>query len=176
LTFRFSRLFEFLPAPFTISRGVRIPVGSYAFDNASASYVAGAQRRLSGTTTLEIGSFYDGDKKTASFRGRMEITPQLGIEPNLSLNWIDLPQGAFTTTLVGGRTTFTMTPRMFVAALVQYSSSNASLSANLRFRWEYQPGSELFVVYTEGRSTLPPRGTDLESRGFIVKINRLLRF
>ncbi len=48
-----------------------------------------------------------------------------------------------------------MTPRMFVAALVQYSSSNTSLSTNLRFRWEYQPGSELFVVYTEGRTTLP---------------------
>ena len=60
--------------------------------------------------------------------------------------------------------------------LVQYSSSSSSLSTNLRFRWEYQPGSELFVVYTEGRSTLPLRGTDLESRGFVVKINRLFRF
>jgi hypothetical protein len=65
---------------------------------------------------------------------------------------------------------------MFVAALVQYSSSTASLSTNLRFRWEYEPGSELFIVYTEGRSTLPPEGTALESRGFVVKINRLFRF
>ncbi len=69
-----------------------------------------------------------------------------------------------------------MTPRMFVAALVQYSSSSSSLSTNLRFRWEYQPGSELFVVYTEGRSTLPLTGTELENRGFVVKINRLFRF
>jgi hypothetical protein len=65
---------------------------------------------------------------------------------------------------------------MFVAALVQYSSSSESVLTNLRFRWEYQPGSELFVVYTEGRSTLPPRGTELQNRGFVVKINRLFRF
>lgn len=109
-------------------------------------------------------------------RGRVNVTSQLGVEPTLSVNWVDLPQGQFTTTVVGQRAIFTMTPRMFVAALVQYQSSNASLSTNLRLRWEYHPGSELFVVYTEGRSTLPPSGTDLQSRGFAVKINRLFRF
>ena len=38
---------------------------------------------------------------------------------------------------------------MFVSALLQYNSSNDSLSTNLRLRWEYRPGSELFVVYNE---------------------------
>jgi hypothetical protein len=172
----YSQLYEFIPEPFSISRGVRIAVGGYSFDNLRLSFTGGSQRRINGTATFDVGSFYDGDKTTAAFRGRVEITKQLGLEPNISLNWIDLPQGSFTNTVVGGRTVFTMTPRMFVAALVQYSSSNTSLSTNLRFRWEYQPGSELFVVYTEGRSTLPPRGTDLENRGFVVKINRLFRF
>jgi hypothetical protein len=64
----------------------------------------------------------------------------------------------------------TMTPRMFVAALVQYTSGSSSFSSNVRFRWEYQPGSELFVVDTEGRSTLPVRGTELLSRGVVVKV------
>ena len=172
----YSRLYEFIPAPFTISRGVRIPIGSYRFDNVHLAYSAGSQRKVAGALSADIGSFYDGDKSTVAFRGRVEITRQLGIEPNISLNWIDLPQGSFTNTVVGGRTVFTMTPRMFVAALVQYSSSNTSLSTNLRFRWEYQPGSELFVVYTEGRSTLPVGRTDFENRGFVVKFNRLFRF
>ena len=77
---------------------------------------------------------------------------------------------------MGARSVFTVSPRMFVAALMQYSFANANVSTNLRFRWEYQPGSELFVVYSEGRSTLPTHGTLLENRGFVVKINRLLRF
>ena len=66
---------------------------------------------------------------------------------------------------------------MFVSALVQYNSSNDALSSNIRLRWEYSPGSELFIVYNEQRDTLAPgRFPDLEHRALIVKINRLLRF
>jgi hypothetical protein len=142
-----------------------------------ATYTAGQQHRLSGSSSLEVGSFYGGDKKTVAFTGRANVTLRFGVEPNISFNWGDLPGGRFTTTVVGARATFTMTPRMFTAALVQYSSTSASISTNLRFRWEYHPGSELFVVYTEGRSTLPVIGIEaLQSRGFVVKINRLFRF
>ena len=173
LTFRLERLHESPTDPFALE-DVVIPPGSYSFNNAVVSVDAGQQHRVSGRLSLEAGGFFGGFKQTAEYNGRIDLGPQLGIEPNISLNWIDLPQGAFTTTLVGGRTTFTMTPRMFVSALVQYSST--SILTNLRFRWEYQPGSELFVVYTEGRSTLPTDGTELQSRGLVFKVNRLFRF
>tara|TARA_B100000749_G_C18259505_1_gene395755 strand:- start:532 stop:729 length:198 start_codon:yes stop_codon:yes gene_type:complete len=65
---------------------------------------------------------------------------------------------------------------MFVSALLQYNSSHNSLATNLRFRWEYQPGSELFVVYNDQRDTLTPRFPELENRSFVIKITRLLRF
>ena len=44
-----------------------------------------------------------------------------------------------------------------------------------RLRWEYLPGSELFIVYSDGRGTLGP-GSDLLNRSFAVKATRLLRF
>jgi hypothetical protein len=168
--------YELIPEPFTISEGVRIPIGGYNFGTLVGSYTLGQQHRVSGTATFEVGSFYDGDKTTASYKGRLQIVGRLAVEPSISLNWIDIPQGSFTSTIVGGRTTFTVTPRMYAAALVQYSSSTTTLATNIRFRWEYQPGSELFVVYSEGRDTFPPRGVDLETRGLVVKINRLFRF
>ena len=176
LTVTFGRYFERIDTPFQISRYARIAAGSYGFNNLLVSYDFAPSRRVSGIATTETGDFYDGTKRSARFRGRVELTPQLGFEPNIQFNWIDLPSGKFNDKLVGGRSIFTVTPRMFVAALVQYSLANANLSTNLRFRWEYQPGSELFVVYSEGRSTLPPQGTALEGRGLVVKVNRLLRF
>ena len=109
-------------------------------------------------------------------QGRLDLTRQLSVEPGLSLNWIDLPEGSFTTELVTARTTFTVTPLMFVSALLQYNSTNNSVGANVRLRWEYQPGSELFIVYNEQRNTLSPRFPLLENRAFIVKLNRLFRF
>ena len=166
---------EVLPQAFAI-QGVRIPPGAYDFTTASASYTAGQHHKISGKTTLEAGSFYGGDRQSVGFLGRIEISPRLGVEPNISRNWIDIPQGKFATTLIGARATLTISPRMFVAALVQYTSGASSLSSNVRLRWEYRPGSELFLVYTEGRSTLPLRGTELQSRGVVLKFNRLFRF
>ena len=61
-------------------------------------------------------------------------------------------------------------------ALLQYTSGASSLSSNVRLRWEYRPGSELFLVYSEARSTLPVRGTELQNRGIVLKITRLFRW
>ena len=96
----------------------------------------------------------------------------------MSVNDVDLPEGSFTTTLVSSRFNYAFNPRMFFGAFVQYNSSENVWSNNLRLRWEYSPGSELFVVYTEDRTleTLgPSRFSELRNRGFVVKINRLFR-
>jgi hypothetical protein len=175
LSVTYSKNYEFLQVPFPVANDVRIPVGGYDFSSLLAAYNPGQQRVLSGSGSLEIGSFYNGDKTTAAFRGRVSLTPRLALEPNISLNWIDLPQKTFTNTVIGTRTLYSMTPRMFITALVQYASSTLNLSANVRFRWEYMPGSELFVVYTEGRDTSIPNVAALQNRGLVVKINKLLR-
>jgi len=93
------------------------------------------------------------------------------------VDWIDLPAGSFTSTLVGSRVTYTPSPRMFVGALVQYNSSRSALNTNIRFRWEYQPGSDLFIVCSEGREIdLRPHESGLRNLGFAIKLTRLLRF
>ncbi len=124
--------------PFPIASDVTIPVGGYDFQDVFASYSMGAQRRFSGTFSVQRGEFFSGHITTVSYRrGRIEITPQFSFEPSISLNRIDLPEGQFTTTLVQSRVTYTLTPRMFFGGLLQYSNSTNSLSANLRLRWEY---------------------------------------
>ena len=179
----YTRSYEFLELPFQIASDVTIPVGAYRFQDVLTSLEFGRQRKLSGTVSVQHGSFFSGNKTTVGFGlgggfggGRLELTPQFSVEPGLSLNWIDLPEGRFTTKLVTARTTFTFTPLMFISALLQYNSSNDSVSTNLRLRWEYQPGSELFVVYNEQRDTLAPRFPELENRAVVIKINRFFRF
>ena len=106
----------------------------------------------------------------------MSFSPQLSVEPSYTVNWVDLDEGSFTTTLAGSRVIYTMSPWMFTSALLQYSSSANAISANVRLRWEYSPGSQLFVVYNEERDTLMRRFPGLTNRAFIVKVNRVLRF
>jgi len=172
-----SRNYEFLPAPFEVATGVVIPVDGYTFTDTRVSYLFGSQRRLSGGVAASHGGFFGGDKTTVEVsRGRVGLTARLSVEPAISYNRVAVPWGRFTTTLVSTRSTFTLSPRAFLSALLQYNSAAASLSTNIRLRWEYQPGSELFVVYTDQRDTLVPRFPELENRAFVVKLNRLFRF
>ena len=179
LSFFFNDHYELLTTPFPIAPGVTIPVGGYDFRNFRVSYRFGAQRPVSGQISVQTGGFWSGDNTAVSLtRGRVEITPQLSLEPSVSFNWVDLPEGSFTTQVARTRFTYTFTPRMFFSGLLQYSSSGDSFSTNLRFRWQYSPGSEIFVVFSEDRDTdplAPDRFTELRNRGLVVKINRLFR-
>ena len=172
-----NRDYEYLKAPFTIAPGVRIPIGGYEFTRARAGYNLGQQRPVSGNVSVEAGAFYNGHRNTLAFnKSRVNLSSRFSFEPSVSINWITLPNGSFTTRLVGSRVTYTMTPLMFVSSLVQYNSSSHVASTNVRLRWEYQPGSELFVVYNDERNSLAPGFPDLANNAFIVKINRLFRF
>jgi len=172
--------YELLTTLFTIAPGVTLPVGGYGFRDAGASYAFGQQRPVSGSVSVRTGSFWSGDSTSVGFsRGRIEVTPQLSVEPSVSFNWVELPEGDFTAGLSRVRVNYTVSPRMFFSGLLQHNSSGNTFSTNVRLRWEYSPGSELFVVYTEDRDTdpfLPARRTALRNRGFVVKMNRLFRF
>ena len=169
--------YELLENPFQITPDVAIPIGGYGFSDYYVSYGLGTQRLISGTISLQRGDFFNGDITAVGYRrGRVEITRQFSISPGISINNIDLPQGRFTTKLVTSRFTYTLTPRMFFSGLLQYNSSNNALSSNLRLRWEYQPGSELFVVYNDVRDTELRSTPLLQNRAFIIKFTKLLRF
>ena len=169
--------YEYLKEPFQIAPHIEVPVGGYSFVTKRVVYAAANQRAVSGGLTFDRGGFFGGTRTSLGyFNGRAVLSSRLSLEPSISFNWINLPQGKFLTQLVAVRSTYALTPRMFAAAIVQYNSSAEALGTNIRFRWEYQPGSELFVVYTDERNTFTPRFPTLENRAFVVKITRLFRF
>jgi hypothetical protein len=173
----YTDTFDRLVRPFAIAPGIRIPVGVYNFHTTQVSYTGGQQRKYSGAVVYEFGPFYTGSRKSIALNtARLEITPQLSVEPGLSANVVDLAEGSFTATVFRSRVTYTVTPRMFVSGIAQYNSTTASVGSNVRFRWEYRPGSELFVVYTDDYNTDALSGADtLRNRALVVKLNRLFR-
>ncbi len=177
LTLEATRNYELLVRPFAIARNVTIPVGAYPFSGSLVSYMLGAQRRLSGTVSMERGNFYSGTITALGFAtGRFAVTPRFSLEPSARVNRVVLPQGRFTTKLFLNRADYAFTTRMFVSTLLQYNSANRQFSTNLRFRWEYRPGSEFFFVYTDERDTTGAGFPSLRNRAVVLKINRLFRF
>jgi hypothetical protein len=176
LQVQYTDAYEFVPIPFRVT-GVTIPVGGYEGDTIRAQFNFGQQRPVSANLSVERSEFYGGHRWSYAIgNGRMNFHPQLSIEPGFSFNDVETPFGDFTTQLYSSRITYTVTPLMFVSGLLQYNSAANSLSTNIRLRWEYLPGSELFVVYNEGRDTLGSGVPDLQNRALVVKVNRLFRF
>jgi hypothetical protein len=177
-----TRDYELLQRPTPIL-GVTVPAGGHDFTYLLSSYAFGAQRRVSGTLSLQQGQFYNGTLTAIGFTtARVALLEQFSVEPTISINRFDTPAGAVVTRLYRARSDYGFSPLMFASALLQYSSADRAFSSNLRFRWEYRPGSELFVVYTDERDTTsaalatPALIRGLKNRAFVVKINRLLRF
>ncbi len=176
VTLDVSRNLEFVDEPYDVADEVAVPVGRYRFVDATLSLELGPHRKVSGTLAASRGGFFGGDRTGISYSGRVELSPQLAIEPRASLDWISIRDARTRVTLLGARPTLTITPRMYVGALVQYNSSTDALETNVRWRWEFDPGSDLFVVYTDGRGG-PGRGLSrLVSRGLAIKLTRLFRF
>jgi hypothetical protein len=177
LAIDYVRDYEFIPRDFTIATDVVVPAGGYDYSNVRLAYTVGQQRKVSGQIASTFGSFYgDGTKKEASYSGYVGLNSHVAFEPSMSLAWVDLPYGEFTARVVSVRTIVTPSARMMLSGLMQFNAATHSLSSSARLRWEYRPGSELFVVYSDGRDTLTGGVPDVVNRSFAIKLTRLLRF
>jgi hypothetical protein len=171
-----ARNFDQPATPFVV-QGITIAPGRYTYSDVQLAYTFGPQRRYSGRVFTQQGHYYGGTISSVGIgTARVSVTPRLSFEPSVTITRIEVPTGKSTSRLLRTRADYTFSPRMFASALLQYSSTDRSFSSNLRFRWEFQPGSELFVVYTDERDTEQSGPAALRNRAFVVKANRLFRF
>ena len=182
--------YEFLRRPFTpVGSPAAIAPGGYRFADVAVAYEFGAQRHASGTVKLQGGDYYDGTIRSLTLgpssafgTSRVSVTQRLAIEPTFAIVRIERRAASFTTRLARARVDYGFTPLMFMSALLQYSSADRAFNTNLRFRWEYAPGSEIFLVYTDERDmtddrfVTPTTVRGLKNRTIVFKVNRLFRY
>ncbi|MGD9905029.1 MAG: DUF5916 domain-containing protein [Vicinamibacterales bacterium] len=176
LTTEYTREYERLPDRFAIAPGVLVPAGGYTATTGRISYGLGQQRRISGRLSAATGTLYGGTRTEFAYSGRWGVVPRFSIEPAVAVNVVDLPYGEFTARLVSTRFTVTPTARMLLSSLVQVNVDQRTTSASLRLRWEYTGGSELFVVYSDGRDSRARGVPVLVNRTLAVKATRLFRY
>ena len=189
LSIAYTHAYESLRVPFTPTGSpAPIAIGEYAFPSVTASYSFGAQRRASGMLSVQSGDYYDGTIRSVTIGSsmmtpaRIAVFQRLAVEPTFSITRIERPAASFTTRIARSRVDYAFSPLMFASALLQYSSADRAFSTNLRFRWEYAPGSEIFLVYTDERDmtdellATPTTVRGLKNRAFVVKVNRLFRY
>ena len=90
-------------------------------------------------------------------------------------NDIDLPGGQLDFDIVRQRLEYSFTPDLSLKGILQYNEVSDLFGANLRLRWEYRPGSDLFVVYNENWTAPSLSDLDARDRQVIVKASYLFQ-
>ncbi len=164
--------FERLTEPFEVSRGVILPVADYTFNENKLWYFSDQSKAVSGNIEYLWADFYSGKRTeitlTARFRPNYHLSTSLFYEHND----IDLPEGAFTTDLVGLRFDYSFNTRMFLNSFLQYNSESDTFLSNIRFRFIHRPLSDIYLVYNDLRDRLSGRN----DWSFAVKYTRLIQF
>ena len=160
---------------FTINRrlGIQIQPGRYEFNEYFLLWRTNSAAAWSFNGRYSTGDFYNGDRRTYQLGVTTRTNERLTLSASGSVNDIDLPQGAFTTTLVTGRVDFSFSTRMFLNALLQYNTDARQWSSNVRFNIIHHPLSDFFLVYNERRDTTTGDRID---RSIIAKMTWMVAF
>jgi hypothetical protein len=173
LNFTANHTFDRLVRPFAIRPGVVLPLGDYRYTRYTASVNSGNNRKVGVSGNTSWGEFWSGHNRT--YTANLDIRPNyhLNLDLTYSRNEVTLPQGDFTTGLVGARLLYGFSPRVFFNAFLQYNQDTHQVSSNLRFNFTHHPLSDIYVVYNDRRDTTS--GAVLE-RALILKVTNLFSF
>ena len=156
---------EGLRLPFTVSRGVTIPAGTYSFDNVNLSLRSADQRAFGGGLFINNGDFYDGERMSVTtFVGWR--SPHFRANLNYQYNEISFPgkgDGPCYPTIRASRAASRsiahsstrvvrlsletiFSSRLSWVNLLQYDNVSGTVGLNSRLHWIPQAGREGFLV------------------------------
>jgi hypothetical protein len=165
LTDRFERIDRSFGA-----LGATVPVGRYDFSEWGASYASNASKELSGRLSVSGGGYYNGSRRTAGVAGTWKPSSHVTLELSGQRNRLTFAGQPFTAELLGARLSYDLSTTLFGSALVQYDDLEGVVVSNVRLNWVHAPLSDLFLVYTERRSS---SGGPALDRRVTLKVTRL---
>ena len=173
--FAVKQVHENLLEEFALPDAVNIPVGRYDFWRAEARYRIAVDRTLRTGAILETGTFYDG------WLNSLTLTPSWYVSKHLQLNLeyvynygkFDDRDDELQFHIARLRIGTALDRKLSTNALVQYSGVQDLFSLNVRFRYNWREGQDLWVVFNSGLNTnregfIPIRPA-LDARSILLK-------
>ena len=120
-------------------------------------------------------SYYNGQQLKATLQLDMRPNATFQFAPKYTYTYLDMPGGLLNIHALSTSFITNFTPDMQVALQAQYDNISKDIGFLARYRWEYQPGSELFAAL--GQSALVPHGRLLaQSTQFSLRLGHTFRF
>lgn len=167
--------FENVPAAFKLASTVPVPVGRYEWTNVGATFSSSDGRPYAVTLDVICCSFYNGHYLNVDFQVDFRPFPLVQFIPHYTYTSIDLPGGSVAIHLYSSDLVFNFTPDMQLFTQVQFDNISQKFAFSARYRWEYEPGNELFASI--GQAALIP-GTTFKPRASqaVIRIGHTFRY
>ena len=163
---------EGLKDPFTIADGVVVPAGTYDKIDIGWRFNSNESAPLSFNGSTNIGGFFSGRRKGGTLNLNARFGEKFVVGMRGTYFDIDLPEGSFETELLGLRTAYSFTPRIYLQSLIQYNNQTDNYSMNIRFGWLNTAGTGLFVVYNDIERVASRSDWEPLNRAFVVKFTQ----
>lgn len=170
--------------PFTIGGTATIPAGTYDYMDLQVALQQNSGARLRTSIDARAGTFYDGMRYQVILGPTWNVSRhlELGASYQLSLLRFSERNEEADIHVARLRVGAALDAALSANALIQYNSTSDRLDFNVRFRYAFSEGTDLWLVYNEGLDT--DRGSDFggvenplsRDRALILKYSHTLAF
>jgi hypothetical protein len=149
---------ENVAEPFSIGKAT-IPTGAYDFADLQVVLTMGAGKKLRSGMDFRSGTYFDGTRTQVILTPTWNVSPhlELGTDYQVSHLVFDDRDQVENVQLVRFRLRTALDVRASGNAFVQYNSTTKRLDFNVRLRYAFREGTDLWLVYNEGLDTDPLR-------------------
>jgi hypothetical protein len=130
-----------------------VPEGSYFGPNIFLYYRLNPGNPLSGTAIVHTGTYLDGWRGRVSIQPTWVISPHLTLIPEYTFNrlWFPSRGQRFDADIVRLRARSALNAHLSTEMFVQYNMAAEIVAANIRFRYRFSEGRDLYLVYDAAR-------------------------
>ncbi len=143
---------ESVLTPFTIGNRIRIPAGSYDFADLQLVWIMPTGRRARTSVDFRTGTYFDGRRTQALLTPTWNLSRHFELGADYQVSLLRFPVREQSANIhvarVRIRTAFDATKSG--NAFVQYNSTTDRLDFNVRLRYAFAEGTDLWLVYNEG--------------------------
>ena len=147
--FQVQRNFEYLDTDFEIREGIIIPVGEYNFNSFRGSVFTDDSKKISGQVGANFGGFFNGERRGFDIKVAFKPNERFRFEPQYQFNHITLPIDVFNVSIFGSRFSYFFSTTLFGKLFAQWNSDSGEVFTNFLFSYEYQPGSNFYLVFNQ---------------------------
>ncbi len=132
------------------SEGISITAGDYWWPTYRVGIDTSSKRLVEFEFSHSFGGYYDGDRNSWQTEIAVRPSKYFSIRADYELESINLPQGNFKERLASIRTRVSLSPQLNWSNLLQYYSDGDQVGFQSRIHWEYEPGSNMYLVLNQG--------------------------